>query len=356
VLYSERAPSNREHDRGVHTPTAGERAAWVDALGDAELHARLLGQLECLHHTEGDAVSGADAALSGWVRLAAWNVQRGRRPAALAALLHSCAADVALVSELDSGMARTRNTDVPAELARTLGCAYGYGVEFVELGPGDELERVEAAGAPNHRGLHGNAVLARTQLHDPDVVRLSDGGPVWFDANSTQPRVGGRMALVAAVDIDDTRVELASTHLENRADPAGRAEEMEVLLRALDARGGRGPAVVGGDLNTLSVPLAELTNRDQVCARRAAEPARFTWPVAHEPLFEVAAAYGYHWNEANVAAPTTAHDETGRPGHVPLRLDWLLVRGLEARRPAVIPSAALSDHHVVSVSVRIPRT
>ena len=356
MLRSERAPSSREHDLGVRTPTADERAAWLDALGDAGLHARLLGQLECLHDAEGDADSGAEVGLDGWVRVAAWNVQRGRRPAALAALLHSCAADVALVSELDSGMAPARNTDVPAELARALGCCYAYGVEFVELGPGDELERVEAAGTPNHRGLHGNAVFARTHLYDPDVVRLSDGGPVWFDANSTQPRVGGRMAVVAAVDIAETRVELASTHLENRVDPADRAEEMEVLLRALDARGGQGPAVVGGDLNTLSLPLAELTDRDRVCARRAAEPARFTWPVAHEPLFEVAAAYGYHWNEANVAAPTTAHDETGRRGHVPLRLDWLLVRGLESRRPAVVSSAALSDHHVVSVSVRLPRT
>jgi endonuclease/exonuclease/phosphatase family metal-dependent hydrolase len=270
--------------------------------------------------------------------------------------LRSCAADVALVSELDSGMARTGNADVPSVLARALGCAYAYGVEFVELGPGDEIERVEASGSPNDRGFHGNAVLARTRLYDPEAVRLSDGGPVWFDASSPQPRVGGRMALTATIAIGGTSVEVASAHLENRVDPSGRAEEMEVLLRALHARCGDGPAVIGGDLNTLGVSLAELLDRDRVRALRATEPARFTWPVAHEPLFEVAAAYGYSWTDANVAAPTTAHDETGRPGHVPLRLDWLLVRGLEARRPAVVPSAALSDHHVVTVSVRLPRS
>ncbi len=340
----------------MRTPTADERKTWVSALGDAELHARLLGELECLQHTEGNPDRGDVVALAGWVRVAAWNVQRGRRPAALAALLRSCAADIASLSELDSGMARTRNADVPAELAGALRCAYAYGVEFVELGLGDEVERVEAAGAPNDRGLHGNAVLARAHLRDPEVVRLSDGDPVWFASDSPQPRVGGRMAVAATVAIAATAVEVASAHLENRSDPVGRAEEMEALLRAIDARGGKGPAAVGGDFNTLGVPLAELADRDRVRARRAIEPARFTWPVAHEPLFEVAASYGYRWTDANVAAPTTAHDEMGRPDHVPLRLDWLLVRGLEARRPAVVSAAALSDHHVVTVSVRLPRT
>jgi endonuclease/exonuclease/phosphatase family metal-dependent hydrolase len=348
--------SLREHDRGVHTPTAEERAEWAGALGDAELHARLLGELECLLGTEGDPDGGEDVALDGWVRVAAWNVQRGRRPAALAELLRSCAADIALISELDSGMARTGNADVPAVLAHALDCVYAYGVEFVELGQGDEIERMEAGGCSNDRGLHGNAVLARTRLCDPEVVRVSDGGALWFGENSTQPRVGGRLAVVATVEIGGQPVDVASVHLENLVDPAGRAEEMEVLLRALHARSGERPVVIGGDLNTLSVPVTELTDRDRVRALRAADPARFTWPVAHEPLFEVAADYGYSWTDANVAAPTTTHDETGRPGHVPLRLDWLLVRGLEARRPAVVPSSALSDHLAVTVSVRFPPT
>jgi hypothetical protein len=35
-------------------------------------------------------------------------------------------------------------------------------------------------------------------------------------------------------------------------------------------------------------------------------------------------------------------------------LDWLFVRGLVARRAAVVPAAGLSDHHLVSVGVRLP--
>ena len=87
---------------------------------------------------------------------------------------------------------------------------------------------------------------------------------------------------------------------------------------------------------------------------QAVDPTRFTWPVPYEPLFEVAAAHGFDWLSANVVAPTTEHDARGRPHHVPLKLDWILVRGLRARRPAVVPACGLSDHRLVSCEVRLP--
>ena len=142
--------------------------------------------------------------------------------------------------------------------------------------------------------------------------------------------------------------------MENRTDAAHRAEQMEVVLRAVDERGNGGPAVVGGDCNTLGAEYAELFDRSLVRAMRVEDPTRFTWPIAYEPLFDVAQAYGYSWTDANVAAPTTEHDDRGLPDHVPIRLDWLFVRGLVARRPAVVPAGGLSDHHLVSVGVRLP--
>ena len=91
-----------------------------------------------------------------------------------------------------------------------------------------------------------------------------------------------------------------------------------------------------------------------VRALQRVDPTRFTWPVPHEPLFDVTRAHGFEWTQANVAAPTTDHDALGRPNHVPLKLDWLLVRGLVARRPAVAAAGGLSDHNLVSVGVRLP--
>jgi endonuclease/exonuclease/phosphatase family metal-dependent hydrolase len=336
----------------MQSPNASDRAVWSARVGDQTLHRELLHTLSCLHECEG---KGSVAPLNGWVRVAAWNVQRGRRPAALAALLGTTGADVAMLSELDSGMARTRNDDVPHLLADALGAGYAYGVEFVELGLGDEVEQREAAGSENARGLHGNAIVSPAELIEPCVLRLPDSEPRWFAADSTQRRIGGRMAVLATVTIDGLPVQVASTHLENRTDGEHRAEQMEVLLSAVDERAGGGPAVVGGDFNTLGAPFADLFDQAIQRTLRATDPTRFTWPVAYEPLFEVAAAHDFTWIDANVAAPTTEHHADGLPDHVPIRLDWLLVRGLEARRPAVVPVGGLSDHRIVSCAVRVPR-
>jgi endonuclease/exonuclease/phosphatase family metal-dependent hydrolase len=337
----------------VDAPSSRARDEWAALLGDAGAHQRLLGELTCLHEVDLHP-AGAPAALSGWVRVAAWNVQRGRRPAALASALRAAGADLCLLSELDAGMARTQNLDTTGCIARDLGAGSVFGVEFVELGLGDELEQRAVAGCTNERGLHGNAVITAAPLEDPAVVRLTDAGPSWFAAGSTQPRVGGRMAVLATVRVDGTGIQIASTHLENRTDAAHRAQQMEALLRAVDERANGGPAIVGGDCNTSGVDFAELADRARVRAMRMEDPTRFTWPVAYEPLFEVAQAYGYSWTDANVAAPTTEHDAGGRPDHVPIRLDWLFVRGLIARRPAVVPANGLSDHHMISVGVRLP--
>lgn len=288
----------------MKSPSASDRATWSARVGDRDLHRGLLHTLSCLHECEGKGSSVAP--LNGWVRVVTWNVQRGRRPAELAALLATTGADIAMLSELDSGMARTRNDDVPNLLADALGAGYTYGVEFVELSLGDELERRAAAGTENARGLHGNAIVSPAELIEPRVVRLPDSEPRWFAADSTQPRVGGRMAVLATVAIDGLPVQVASTHLENRTDGEHRAEQMEVLLSAVDERAGGGPAVVGGDLNTLGTASADLFDRSIQRTLRAADPARFTWPVAYEPLFEVAAAHNFTWIDANDQAGLAA--------------------------------------------------
>jgi endonuclease/exonuclease/phosphatase family metal-dependent hydrolase len=326
----------------MDAPSAAERGAWAGRLGDDELARRLGAGLVCLHATEGRAAR-ASPMLQGWIRVAAWNVERGRRVDGVAALVRASGADVVLLSEVDSGMARTDNADVAAGLVAALGDDFGYtyGVEFVELSVGDVTERDAAApAARNARGLHGNAIVARTDLADAAVVRLDDGTH-WFGRDSPEPRLGGRMAVLATIELDGAPVRLASTHLENVTDPPTRAAQFEVLLDAL----GPGPALVGGDLNTFGTSFDEILDRSGTRRLHAAEPDRFVWPVGHEPLFAAAAERGFRWEAANLAAPTTVHG--------PLKLDWLLTRGLEVRTPAVHDATGLSDHHLVAADVRV---
>ena len=328
----------------MDAPPASDRARWAERLGDLTLHGRLLAELNCLHEIELEAPVGAP--LKGWVRIAAWNAARGRDWPAAASLLRRCRADLLLLSELDWGMARTGNADVPRALSESLQTGYGFGVEFIELAGEDEED------GDNEVGLHGNAILTATQLERPEVVRLGGEG-AWFTAGSTEPRIGGRVAVIGTIEVEGTPVRVASTHLENMTDPDGRAAQLSVLLEALDELG-PGPAIVGGDLNTFGAPVEDLADGAVVRRMRGDDPARFSWPVAYEPLFEAARAHGFEWADANVAAPTTSHDAVGLPDHVPLKLDWILIRGLDARRAAVTPCDGLSDHQVVSAAVRVP--
>lgn len=337
----------------MDAPSPGERAKWLGQLGSDQTHERVVAELPCLHEVALRSAMKPEP-LTGWVRVGAWNVLRGRRPDALAGALRSAGVQVGLLSELDDGMARTRNVDTAGTIAEALGFASAFGVEFVELGLGDESEQEEAAGQSNIRGLHGNAVISASSLEDPAVVRLPDVGAGWFAADSAQPRIGGRMAVVATLAIDGVPVHVASTHLENRTAGDHRAEQLEDLLCAIDERAGGGPAIVGGDFNTLGADIDLLLDRAAVRALRENEPWRFTWPVVYEPLFEVARAHGFVWTDANVAAPTMDQVWAGLPDLVPIRLDWILVRGLVARRPTVVPANGLSDHHMVTVGVHLP--
>jgi endonuclease/exonuclease/phosphatase family metal-dependent hydrolase len=337
----------------VDPPSLAARANWLEQLGADETHERALTTVPCLRQT---AVRPAvpPAPLTGWVRVGAWNVLRGHSPDVLARTLHSAGVQIGLLSELDDGMARTRNIDTAGAIAGALGFASAFGVEFIELGLGDESEQEEAAGQSNSRGLHGNAIISASSLEEPEVVRLPDAGAGWFAADSSQPRVGGRMAVLATVAIDGVPVHVASTHLENRGTADHRAQQLEVLLDALDERANGGPAIVGGDFNTIGAEIGVILDRAAVRALRQEEPWRFTWPVVYEPLFEAARAHGFVWTDSNVAAPTMDHAWAGLPDLVPMRLDWILVRGLVARRPAVVPANGLSDHHMVTVGVRLP--
>jgi endonuclease/exonuclease/phosphatase family metal-dependent hydrolase len=340
---------------------ADEREAWLAEVGDPDAHARIATDLPMLHEVElRPPPPTAPRGLQGWVRVAAWNLERGRQPAAMADLLRRTGADVVLLSEADVGMARSGNVDVPAALAHALAMGWAFAVEFVELGLGDagEAAAVAAAGGgTNDRGLHGNAVLASVPLTAAQPVRIELRGD-WFSLDRGQPRVGGRVAVVGQVELDGEPLTVASVHLESASDAADRAAQMAVVLDAVDQLAGEGgAAIVGGDCNTFGASFAELADHATLHRLREAEPTRFAWPVAHEPLFEEARRRGFEWVDANVTAPTTEHTGDAAPLHHPLKIDWFLTRGLEARRPTVVPAlgpdgTVLSDHRLLAVSVR----
>lgn len=331
------------------------------AAGPASLatHAALLAELPFAEAVEVHARPGA-AALGDTARIVAWNVERGRHIEETAQRLSAIGADVALLSELDYGMARTSQQHATREIARRLGFGYAFAVEFLELGLGGPAERAALPpDAQNDAGYHGNAILSRAPLRRPAVVRLGDDG-AWFDGARGERRVGGRIAVVAQIEVAATPVTVAAVHLESHGDPDQRAGQMAALLDALDAYDPRAPVVIGGDLNTFSLGLGQVADGDAVAAALRADPERWRHPERHEPLFALVEARGYDWRAANVVGePTHRHATESGSARGQLKLDWLLVRGLAASAPAVLEAAhpttgqALSDHEPVAATVAL---
>lgn len=335
--------------------TAGERRRWLDRLGDLDAHRRAVEDLAALHEVEVRPASRPHEPGDGPIRIAAWNVERGTHLDGLATVLERERPDLCLLGELDVGMARSGNRHVPAALAQRLDHSVAFAVEFVELGLGDRAETDRLApDAVNDAGFHGNAITTSGSLDDVALLRIETDG-AWFDDGIDQPRVGGRVALAARVTLGGRELVACTVHLESESDPGLRAAQLEIVLDALDDRYGTGPAVVGGDLNTFSAGIDELRAPGGHSTRHAEDPSRWCWPVRYEPLFAVAADHGFAHETANLAESTMRLAADQEPNSL-LRLDWLLVRGLEASRPVTVPAvdpdgAVLSDHDLVLATI-----
>lgn len=344
----------------MHTIPESLRQTIRDGASDRAAHARWLDEL------------GLDAALDVGgsvaarpapprVRVVAWNLERCQQLEASAALLEANAPDVLLLAEMDWGMARTGDRHTARELAERLGCAYAFGVEFLELDLGGASERARLEGRSNAVGYHGNAILARGELLRPRLVRLERRGD-WFDGARGERRVGGRCALLAQIALAAGRVTFAAVHLDSHGTREQRALEMQALLDAIEVYAPGAPALVGGDLNSFSLDLATLGDPRAVAEALRADPGRWSHPVPHEPLFERAARAGFEWSSCNaLGVPTLRHPKPDEASPLAstrgaLKLDWLLCRGLAATAPSVIEAVGsdgrtLSDHEAIAAEV-----
>ena len=283
----------------------------------------------------------------GSIRIAAFNAQRLKNRPAARRLMEQAGVQVTLLSEVDLGMARSGNRHTIRDLVAGSGEGYLYGVEFVELdlGGADEIER--CAGQSNIQGLHGNAIVTGFALERPCLIPLEENG-LWFPGiNGLQRRIGGRMALAARMAHAPRPLWIVSTHLESKTDPADRQAQIRALLRALDAIAPGEACIIGGDFNTKALPRGE-----------AEQHLLLDAPERTEPLFADLRDAGFEWRHANLALPTQTPGPTDK--HEPPfgKLDWIVVRGVEASSPQVIPAVdeqgrAVSDHEMIAVDVRI---
>jgi endonuclease/exonuclease/phosphatase family metal-dependent hydrolase len=331
------------------------REAMLDGPLDHDTHRRYFSQAPALREIELGGTGPIRERSDGPVRVAVWNVERLRHVGAIAEIMARHRPDITLLSEVDKGMVRSGNRHGLADLAGRLGHRFAYGVEFVELGLGDENEVAAGSDQRNALGFHGNAVTSGLRLHRPFMVRLeADGG--WFGPARGQQRVGGRMAIGAQIELAGRRVTVVSVHLESNSSPAQRKTQIAHLLDVIEKYDGSAPLVIGGDLNTSTVDRTR--DRDQEFRRRefAADPTRLLEVEPHEPLFREMADRGFEWRASNVPGRPTERPQPGQPLRPLGKIDWIFTRGLRASAPAIVPALApdgtpISDHDCLLVTV-----
>ena len=313
--------------------SADLRAKILSAPRTTEAHRDLFEQTDAMHFVQTGGEASGDV-LPSPLTIAAWNVERCLFPKETADKLRTEGADIVLLSEVDHGMARTRQRHTTEAVAAHLGMAYIYGVEFFELGLGSPTEREFCEDTENARGWHGNAILSAVPFNRVALVRLDDHGH-WFStefgADPGQPRIGGRMALLAEVETEKGPICVVSTHLESNSNEAHRAAQFDILMDAIDDFAPDLPAVIGGDLNTGNHM-----------------PPDFDWQS--ETLFENARNRGYHWDGTAEGMTTRPSLITRHPDRT-MKLDWFACRGLTAQAPRIVSSmngeVPLSDHDLI---------
>ena len=236
--------------------------------------------------------------------------------------------DVIFANELDCGMARTGNLHITRELAAALGMNYAYGVEFLSSRAGLD---------GNREGFHGNAIISKFPLERVKVVHL----PIkydWFYRQGDQ-RLGVRNAILAEITTKDKgKIGLVCTHLENRATPQERTEQLEFLLDAAENHFGGIPILLGGDMNTNTVAGDKPGEMDYLADNPDEQWRRLGQIPVWEPQLDFAAVRGYSYIDCNIMAKTTRRKPMPDGRTILLNLDWFYQRGLNCSNPVRVES------------------
>jgi endonuclease/exonuclease/phosphatase family metal-dependent hydrolase len=330
----------------------------------------------------------------GSVRAVAWNVERGKRFDGLCSLLQHDAelrdADILMLTEVDIGMGRSNNRNVPKEIAAALGMGYVFANYHIVLAEGDRGER--GHGIPNTKALHGCALLTRFPVLRFEAVELFERRDKF---HATEKRMGNKRTLLCELLLPDGPLTVALVHLDPFAGPRNRAAQLAYIVERMRTFGGK-RLLLGGDLNTNTYDLS--TTRG-LAYNIIYKMTRFSWqrmaeqymtPEANfeRKVFEALRQGGLAIDGFNDFNKGTIYYDVYDPdlarkmldyfprrvsqwmlsylerklapwaGRVPMRVDWFAGAGLTPRCPQVIERPTVdgrivSDHNPILVDLEL---
>ncbi len=201
------------------------------------------------------------------------------------------------LQEVDRNKKRTGNVNTARQLAEALGMRYAWAAPPAADDGGEEET--------------GCAILSVFPLADVERILLTHEGP---DGRR-------RVAVGATVQVGKHALRVYSVHAETRMPVEKKVEHWQAVLDDLGHFPDAAGAIVLGDFNTIK-------GKDVKAARR---------------LF---AGKGFK-------APHPDGEKTWKTFVFKLKLDWLWLRGLEARSHGIDKKIGLSDHWPLWATVRL---
>ena len=327
------------------------------------------------------------------IRATTWNIERGLRLENIIDVLGNHpfigGSDIFLLTELDCGMARTRNRFIAREIATALRLNYVFVCCYLNLEKGSGLES-ETPGQ-NAQALHGNALFSRYPIRDAHFISLPNGKD---KLKGKEKRLGCQRAVVATVEHPLGPVRAVSLHLDAHSSQRQRRGQMEVILNHLEKLPPL-PELIGGDWNTTTFNSRRavysilgycrhvLMGIKNVIQNHYPYPDR--WFERH--LFRTLERRGYRYREFNEPGRCTLHYDVANlafnknmadwiplwcfwfinwalrrsTGRCSLKLDWFAGKRItvdETRPPKVIPNlrdsrGPFSDHDPIVLDFRV---
>lgn len=336
----------------------------------------------------------AAAAKTDTVRAVAWNIERGIQLDGILDALENHPdlrrRDLYLITELDDGMARSNNRNVPREIAEKLKLNYAFAPKYIALNKGSGVEAFVAG--ENTKALHGVGIFSRHKIENAHSVSIPSGKDKML---GKEKRLGGTRALVADIAHPAGKFRAAVVHLDAHSSRKHRVLQMRTLIDHLETLPAL-PTVIGGDWNTMTHnsdsarrAILGYWRRVMMGARNVAQN-HYPFPEKYfeKELFDLLEKRGYDWRNLNEIGVGSLHYDVdsieknvnlgdwvpawcfpwirwamGRVGgKISLKLDWFAGKNIKIAnnsKPKVVGNLAtknntpLSDHDAIVLDFKL---
>ncbi len=273
--------------------------------------------------------SSADADGSDMVSAVGWNIERGRIFEGILDALKNHTQlkdkDLYLLTELDYGMIRSGNRNVPQQIAKELQLNYAFAPVYIALQKGSGIES-EFEGE-NKQSIHGLALFSKYPIKNVQAVALPNGKDKMI---GKEKRLGYLRALIAEIEHPTGDFRALTVHLDVHCSRKHRELQVKLILDFLNTLP-KLPTIVGGDFNTTTYnaqsarhAIFGFWHRVMMGTKKVVEE-HYPHPDKRfeKGLFDEFQKHGFHYKNLNEIGVGTLHYDMENSAYNTNLGDWV---------------------------------